>query len=192
MMKLTAKARRHKRDIRQGSRINCRLLPTSKGWLALAATEKGLLALVLPQESKEQAFQKLREQLSGELVMSPAPFKTGTSEAGASDLTDYFEGKRVSFNYPFDLEGATPFQRKVWETICTIPYGEVCTYSWVAETMGNPKASRAVGQALSANPIPILIPCHRVLRSDGTLGGFSSGLAWKKKLLQLEGIEKFT
>ncbi|MEW5767898.1 MAG: methylated-DNA--[protein]-cysteine S-methyltransferase [bacterium] len=169
-----------------GLKISCGFFLTEEGWLALAGTKEGLLRLILPQRNKDYALQRLTEEVSGELIIDPSPFQTLSKE-----LTDYFEGKKVFFNYPFDLKQATPFQRKVWETVQAIPYGETRAYGWVAEIMGKPKASRPVGQALSANPLPILIPCHRILRSDGALGGFSSGLAWKKKLLQLEGAEKF-
>jgi methylated-DNA-[protein]-cysteine S-methyltransferase len=81
---------------------------------------------------------------------------------------------------------ATPFQKGVWEMVKTIPYGQTRTYKWVAEKIGNPEAFRAVGQALKKNPLPGIIPCHRVIRSDGKLGGFSKGLKEKARLLKLE------
>lgn len=86
-----------------------------------------------------------------------------------------------------DLSGLTPFQKKVLEVVKTIPYGETRSYKWVAERIGNPKAVRAVGQALKKNPYPGIIPCHRVIRSDGKLGGYSKGTQKKKKLLKQEG-----
>ena len=85
-----------------------------------------------------------------------------------------------------DLSNYTPFQRSVWKALQKIPVGETRSYQWVAKKIGKPKAVRAVGQAVGANPIPIIIPCHRVIRSDGTIGGFSSGLKWKRFLLTTE------
>lgn len=87
-----------------------------------------------------------------------------------------------------DLSGGTPFQRKVWGALRQIPYGQTRSYAWVAQRIGKPKAARAVGAACGANPIPVIIPCHRVVASDGSLGGYTAGLAWKKKLLRLEGV----
>ena len=85
-----------------------------------------------------------------------------------------------------DWSRYTPFQKKVWEAVKTIPYGETRSYKWVAENIGNPRAARAVGQALKRNPLPGIIPCHRVIRSDGSLGGFSRGLKKKRDLLRAE------
>ena len=86
-----------------------------------------------------------------------------------------------------DLSNLTPFQRKVLEVVKIIPYGETRNYKWVAERIGNPKAARAVGQALKRNPYPVIIPCYRVIRSNGKLGGYSKGIQKKRKLLKKEG-----
>lgn len=104
----------------------------------------------------------------------------------ARQLCRYFEGECVSFRVPLDLSGGTEFQRKVWRALQTIPYGQTRSYAWVAKKIGQPGAVRAVGAACGANPVPVMVPCHRVLRSDGSLGGFSAGLGWKKRLLALE------
>jgi methylated-DNA-[protein]-cysteine S-methyltransferase len=106
-----------------------------------------------------------------------------------AQLRDYFSGARTRFNLPVDLSGLTPFQRSVLDTACRIAPGNVWTYHRVAQEMGRPKSSRPVGQALARNPIPIIIPCHRVIASDGSLGGYSggSGLTAKRWLLQHEG-----
>ncbi len=101
-------------------------------------------------------------------------------------LRNYFGGHKVNFPDELDLSQATPFQREVWEITRLIPYGETRSYTWVAEQMGRPRALRAVGQALGRNPLPIIIPCHRVLTIDGKLGGYSGGLEMKKYLLSLE------
>jgi len=100
-------------------------------------------------------------------------------------LKEYFAGIRKHFDLPLILIG-TPFQRKVWEYIQHIPYGETQTYNEVAQGIGHPNAQRAVGNALHVNPIPIVVPCHRVIRSDGGLGGFGLGIDVKQKLLDFE------
>jgi methylated-DNA-[protein]-cysteine S-methyltransferase len=100
-------------------------------------------------------------------------------------LRSYFAGERIVFDLPLILEG-TEFQNKVWTALQTIPYGETISYKELAERIGNPSAMRAVGTANGANPIPIIIPCHRVIGNDGSLTGFGGGLPLKKKLLQLE------
>jgi methylated-DNA-[protein]-cysteine S-methyltransferase len=101
-------------------------------------------------------------------------------------LKEYFAGKRRAFTVPFQADG-THFQCEVWQALCGIPFGEVRTYGDVALAAGHPRAARAVGGANRANPIPIFIPCHRVVASGGALGGFSAGLGFKRKLLELEG-----
>ena len=100
-------------------------------------------------------------------------------------LQSYFRGKRKKFELPMVLEG-TDFQKRVWTALQKIPYGETISYKKLAETVGNPKAVRAVGAANGANPIPIIIPCHRVIGNDGSLTGFGGGLPLKKQLLELE------
>jgi len=105
-------------------------------------------------------------------------------------LIAYWQGGEVSFPDKLDLSGATAFQRLVWEKTMLIPYGEVKGYAWLAMQIGNPGAARAVGQALGRNPLPIIIPCHRVIAGDGGLGGFSGGLAVKRYLLSLEASKK--
>lgn len=103
----------------------------------------------------------------------------------AKQLTDYLAGKRKDFELPLSPEG-TEFQKAVWEALLTIPYGETRTYKQIAEQIGNPKACRAVGMANNKNPISIIVPCHRVIGSNGRLVGYGGGLEVKKKLLELE------
>lgn len=103
-------------------------------------------------------------------------------------LEEYFAGQRRTFALPLRPEG-TDFQRRVWQTLCRIPYGKVISYRDLAVQVGSPRAFQAVGQANGRNPLPILIPCHRVIAADGTLGGYSSGVERKAFLLQLEGVE---
>jgi len=102
-------------------------------------------------------------------------------------LSDYLEGKRRVFELPLRLEGSD-FQKEVWEAVSHVPYGQTASYGEIAHVIGKPKASRAVGAANGANPIPIVIPCHRVIGSDGTLTGYGGGLALKSRFLALEGI----
>jgi O-6-methylguanine DNA methyltransferase len=102
-------------------------------------------------------------------------------------LKEYYRGCKVAFPDKLDLTGATPFQHAVWTAAQRIPYGETRSYRWVAERIGKPQAARAVGQALGRNPLAIIVPCHRVLASDGGLGGFGGGLEMKRQLLRLEG-----
>lgn len=116
--------------------------------------------------------------------------KRGGEEASIVEgqLAEYFAGERQQFTVPLDLRFAgTPFQRAVLGALMEIPYGETTTYSELAARVGKPRAVRAVGSACGANPLPIIVPCHRVLRSDGSLGGYAGGLPWKKHLLELEG-----
>lgn len=101
------------------------------------------------------------------------------------ELDEYFQGKRKNFDIPLRTHG-TPFQEKVWAALRAIPYGEVRSYKEVAEAIGHPKAYRAVGMANNANPIFIIVPCHRVIGSDGSLTGYGGGLPMKKALLSLE------
>lgn len=103
-------------------------------------------------------------------------------------LTQVLAGSKPSDLPPFDLSEGTEFQKAVWLKLCTIPPGQTRTYGQLAQALHRPRAARAVGRACGANPIPVLIPCHRVLGSGGTLGGFSSGLDWKRKLLAREGV----
>ena len=103
------------------------------------------------------------------------------------ELEEYFQGERRNFTLPL-APGGTPFQQTVWSALLTIPYGEVRSYGQIAAQIGNPKAARAVGMANHNNPIPILIPCHRVIGAGGTLVGYAGGLEIKRQLLALEGI----
>lgn len=121
----------------------------------------------------------------------PAPEGADVGEApllcrAAEELGEYFSGKQKTFTVPLSPWG-TPFQREVWAALRTIPYGRTVCYRDVAEQIGRPSAVRAVGNANGRNPIPIIIPCHRVVAADGSLGGYSLGLDLKRKLLELEG-----
>ena len=103
-------------------------------------------------------------------------------------LERYFSGQRIELDYPIILNG-TEFQLRVWMKVREIPYGEVRSYEWVAKNIGRRRAARAVGNALRKNPIALIIPCHRVIRKDGSIGGFGYGVEVKRRLLRVEGIE---
>ena len=103
------------------------------------------------------------------------------------NLDRYFKGEKVEFRAEIDISGLRPFTQKVLKELMNIPYGELRSYGWIGKRLGYPGASRAVGQAVGRNPVPIIIPCHRVIRQDGTIGGFSSGIHIKKMLLSMEG-----
>lgn len=164
-------------------RVWCTDFSFPRGTLFIASTERGICSLSLGGLGMRQFLGELREKFEAEPVEDSARF-----ERLFNDLRAYFSGKPIRFNHALDLSGATDFQKKVWLATEKIPYGKTRTYRQVAEAIGRPKAFRAVGQALRANPIPILIPCHRVIGSDGGLVGFSPGLEAKEWLLRLEGL----
>lgn len=118
---------------------------------------------------------------------SPRGSVRGPVREAARQLDQYFAGKRQAFDVPLALAG-TDFQKQVWLTLAEIPYGETISYAELARWVGRPLAFRAVGQANGANPIPIILPCHRVIAADGTIGGYGGGLPTKRQLLALEGV----
>jgi methylated-DNA-[protein]-cysteine S-methyltransferase len=118
-------------------------------------------------------------------------FKRGSApKRFREELTSYFQGSKENFSQEIKFLRGTDFERKVWSLLREIPFGETRTYKWIAEKVGNPLATRAVGQALSKNPIPIVLPCHRVIESKGSIGGYSSGVNIKRRLLELEYYSK--
>lgn len=173
-----ASSRRRSRNLT--SPLRHAVVRLAPGWVGLLGSSAGLRRLVLPQASREQALFQLGSYLQGTVYLL-SPF-----DALLSRLEAYFERREVAFDDKLDLAGASPFQLRVWELARSIPRGQSRSYSWVAERAGCPHAARAVGQALGANPVPIIIPCHRVVRRDGTEGGFSGGPAMKRYLLDLE------
>jgi methylated-DNA-[protein]-cysteine S-methyltransferase len=111
-----------------------------------------------------------------------------TLAAAFEQIGEYLAGSRKSFELPLDFSGATTFQRQIFERLMHIPCGRIVSYGDIADELGDPGAARAVGQAVGANPLPIIVPCHRVVRSDGKLGGYSGGLQRKVTLLGVEGV----
>jgi len=150
------------------------------GWIGILCSAEGLLRTTLPQPSVEEARQLLGESVN-HAIWAPHLFDDLIGRFRA-----YFGGHKVAFPGKLDFTEATPFQRKVLEESRLIPYGETRSYSWLAEHIGKPGAVRAVGQALARNPLPIIVPCHRVVARDGKLGGFSGGAEMKRYLLSLE------
>ena len=147
------------------------------GLLSIAATSTGIAAI----EFGEMDFTAIAKKMKLQLVYGSTPLL----ENCIAQLNKYFAGKRRNFSLPLHLVG-TDFQQKVWKTLMTIPYGTTISYKEEAQRAGNEKAIRAVAQANGANPIPIIIPCHRVINANGTLGGYSSGIDKKQFLLDLE------
>ncbi len=154
---------------------------TSQGWMGCLSSPLGLKKTTLPQPSPQRAIEML-DGTAEQAIWSPDSFVDTIPL-----LTMYFSGKKSEFPCALDYGQATPFQRNVWEATRSIPYGETRSYGWVANRIGKPAAVRAVGQALGKNPLPIIVPCHRVLASNGSLCGFGGGLEMKRNLLRLEG-----
>ena len=151
------------------------------GLTGLAATQKGLIRIA-NKLSSEKAFEKLLvRNLGFQIKKNPKYFKTLIEQ-----FQSYFKGELRSFKFPLDLRLGTPFQQIVWERLLTIPYGVTRSYKWLAKSINNPNSARAVGNANGQNPISIIIPCHRVVRENGELSGYTGGVQIKRYLLGLE------
>ena len=160
--------------------IKYAIVGTKFGWVGLGGSEAGLVLLTLPKSPRKAALSEVKE-FAADAVEDTSAFGDLPYR-----LQRYFYGDKVSFSDSLDLSGATDFQKAVWGATRSIPYGETRTYAWVARQIGSSHACRAVGGALARNPLPIMVPCHRVIASNGNLGGFSGGLALKRRLLGLE------
>lgn len=152
------------------------------GRLLLATTPKGLLRVAFEGEGHDVVLADLAGRVSPRILRSP-----GRLDTVARELEEYFDGRRQAFDLPLDLSLSAGFRRLVQERLPSIGYGQTRSYGEVAQLVGRPKAVRAVGTACATNPLPIVVPCHRVLRSDGSLGGYLGGLPAKTTLLALEG-----
>jgi methylated-DNA-[protein]-cysteine S-methyltransferase len=152
------------------------------GPLLLAATKRGLVKVAFPEQDVDDVLERLARRLSPRIVEASAPFDDARRE-----LDEYFAGRRREFALPLDWALVGPFGRRVLHFTAKIPYGGVSSYRQAATAAGSPRGSRAAGNALGANPIPIVVPCHRVLRSGGALGGYGGGIDRKRWLLGLEG-----
>ena len=158
--------------------------PSPLGDLVLAGTSRGLIRVAYGgDESLERVLEELARRVSPRVLEAPARL-----DAVRRELDEYFAGERTGFDVPVDWRLSEGFGRRVLRATARIPYGEVLTYKQVAAKAGSPRGSRAAGNALGANRMPIVIPCHRVLHSSGGLGGYTGGLDKKEHLLRLEGV----
>lgn len=146
-------------------------LDTPLGTLQIEATERGLCGIWFPSRSINQG---------------PTPGKNRVISLAKQELNAYFAGDLTTFSVPLDWQG-TRFQESVWQALLAVPYGKTVTYGDVARAIGRPRSSRPVGGAVGKNPLPIIVPCHRVIGSDRSLTGFTGGLDIKIRLLELEG-----
>lgn len=152
------------------------------GDLLVASTERGLVRLAYPDEGIDPVLKEMAEEISPRIMESPR-----ATDPIRRQLDEYFEGRRNHFEFQIDWSLTKGFGRRVLQATASIPFGSVDTYKGVAERVGSPRSARAVGNALGSNPIPVVVPCHRVVRTGGNLGGYTGGLAKKVFLLELEG-----
>jgi methylated-DNA-[protein]-cysteine S-methyltransferase len=153
------------------------------GRLLLASTPRGLVRLGLPNQDADELLVELADRVSPRVLEAPAGFDQTRRE-----LDLYFDGRLDSFDVPLDWSLSDGFRLKVQRAIARIPYGETRSYREMAIKAGNERAVRAAGTACGRNPLPLVVPCHRVLRSGGGLGGYGGGLEMKEGLLELEGV----
>jgi len=153
------------------------------GPLALYGTNEGLMAVVFPRHSRVAVEAWLQRVIGEARIVDDAE----VLEDAIGQLGEYFAGARRQFDLALDVRG-TAFQCRVWEAVAAVPFGQTRSYADVARTVGNAKAVRAVGAANGANPLPIVVPCHRIIGSHGGLHGYGGGLDVKARLLELEGV----
>jgi methylated-DNA-[protein]-cysteine S-methyltransferase len=158
-----------------------RTIDTPVGVLLLAATDLGLVRVAYAKEDHDLVLRRLAEQISPRVLRAPARL-----DAVAREIDEYFASRRNTFDLPLDFRLSRGFRREVLAHLPEIGYGRTASYAAVATAAGNPKAVRAVGTACATNPLPIVVPCHRVVRSDGTIGQYVGGLEAKQTLLTLE------
>jgi len=158
-----------------------RTLDTPVGALLLAATGRGLIRVAYATEGHDKVLQTLAKRISPRILHAPRRL-----DLAASEIDEYFAGQRRRFDLPLDLSLSTGFRRAVLSHLPDIGYGHTATYAAVAAAAGSPRAVRAVGTACATNPLPVVVPCHRVIRADGSFGGYLGGPAAKRALLELE------
>lgn len=158
-----------------------RTVDSPVGPLLLAATDAGLVRVAFAVEDHDAVLQTLADRLGPRILRAPKRLDTA-----AREVEEYFGGRRHAFDLPLDLRLSAGFRRLVQEHLPRIGFGSTASYAQVAAAVGNPAAVRAVGTACATNPLPVVVPCHRVLRSDGGLGGYIGGPAAKRTLLGLE------
>jgi methylated-DNA-[protein]-cysteine S-methyltransferase len=158
-----------------------RTLDTPVGPLLLAATERGLVRVAFAVEDHGAVLDSIASRISPRILHAP-----GRLDGAVRQLEEYFEGRRHGFDLPLDLTLSSPFRRTVLEQLRQIQYGHTASYASIAVAAGSPRAVRAVGSACATNPLPVVVPCHRVVRSDGSLGQYLGGVDVKRALLRLE------
>ncbi|MFJ8665957.1 methylated-DNA--[protein]-cysteine S-methyltransferase [Streptomyces sp. NPDC093600] len=169
------------------STVEWAVVDSGIGPLLLAATDRGLVSVVF--HAREAVRARALERLAGQLGAEPAECATGRLDEPIRQLAEYFSGGRREFRTPLDWALTTGFNRQVLRELAEgVPYGAVVGYGELARRVGQPGAAQAVGAAMGANPLPVVVPCHRVVESDGGLGGFGGGLETKRTLLALEGV----
>lgn len=156
-------------------------LDTPVGPLLLAATERGLVRVAYAAEDHDAVLQALADRISPRVLHAPARLTTA-----AREVDEYFAGRRQAFDLPLDLRLSAGFRRAVLDRLREVGYGRTSSYAELAAAAGSPRAVRAVGTACATNPLPVVVPCHRVVRSDGALGNYVGGVAAKRALLALE------
>jgi len=161
--------------------IAYRTIETPVGSLLLAATERGLVRVAYATEGHDRVLQDLADRISPRILHHPDRL-----DAAAQELDEYFEGRRRTFSLPLDRRLSSGFRATVLEHLADIGYGNTASYGTVARLAGRPNAYRAVGTACATNPLPVVVPCHRVVKSDGTLGGYLGGPDAKATLLDIE------
>jgi methylated-DNA-[protein]-cysteine S-methyltransferase len=157
-------------------------LDTPIGTLLVAATDRGLCRISYDPQPEQEELERLARTFGVRVLRSPAPF-----EPARHQLDEYFEGHRQQFELTLDLAQLADFNRRVLHELARVPYGEVVTYGELASRAARPRAARAVGMVMNRNPLPIVLPCHRVIGANGKLVGYGGGLDRKEKLLRLEG-----
>ena len=161
--------------------VSYTVFKNSIGLTGLIASSTGLLRIIYKLPNEDSMENYLAQSTHGKATKSHSEFKELIKQ-----FLKYFKGTQKDFDFPLDLRLGTPFQQKVWKKLTTIPYGKTRSYKWIASSINNPQASRAVGNANGRNPLAILIPCHRVIRENGELGGYTGGISIKRFLLNLE------
>jgi methylated-DNA-[protein]-cysteine S-methyltransferase len=158
-----------------------RTLDSPVGRLLLAATPEGIVRVAFETEDADSVLSELAAQVSPRVLHAPARL-----DLVAAELEEYFAGRRRAFDVPVDLRLARGFRRSVLERLTQVPYARTVSYAELAARAGSPRAVRAVGTACALNPVPLVVPCHRVVRSDGASGGYRGGPEVKRRLLALE------
>lgn len=161
--------------------IAYRFVDSPVGRLLLAATDHGVVRVAYTSEDHDAVLQSLADKISPRILNAP-----GRLDTAARELEEYFTGARKTFGFPLDWRLSAGFRRTVLRHLPEIGYGHTASYAAVARLAGNPKAVRAVGTACATNPLPVVVPCHRVVRSDGAMGGYLGGVDAKRLLLELE------